>query len=155
MRDFYFVRAEQSLLAFSLVICVALHLATFVFDFPFSWVFLAFIPIFLSAIIAKMHPQGVSFEFPVRVIRMLGFALLVYSIVMFVYEYKLTGGANHIAVENGQCLAMDKSTIIRILTDSECRHFPTLWTRVMSSWTAAIACFGLVHSYDRSGKLAR
>jgi hypothetical protein len=152
---FRFAKLEQSFYLLSFAICAALHLATFVIDISFLWVLPAAFFVGLGIICSKLTPRGRSLQLPLDAIQILGFILLAYSIILFIYDYKTTGGANGVAVVDGQCVALNKSTVIRSLTDYECNHFPSLWTRVMSAWIAMMACFGLVHPYTVSAKMAR
>jgi hypothetical protein len=152
---FRFAKAEQSFYILTFAICAVLHIATAAFDFPFIWIVPALLPLALAIVCSRITPRGVSFALPIDFIRKLGFVLLAYSVILFIYEYRTTGGATGVETIDGQCVALYKSTIIKNLNTYECRHFPTLWTRVMSAWIAMMACVGLSHSYDPSAKLAR
>ncbi len=76
---------------------------------------------------------------------MVGFMLLVYAVLTFVYFYRTTGGASSVTIVDGQYVSMSKSRIIRTITEHEYRMFPNLWTRVMSAWIGMMAVFGLMY----------
>ncbi|CAN5544930.1 hypothetical protein BH10ACI4_BH10ACI4_21120 [soil metagenome] len=152
---FRFAKAEQSFYILTFAICAVIHIATTVFDFPFIWVMPAMLPLALAILCSRITPRGVSFALPINFIEKLGFLLIAYSVILFIYQYRTTNGATGVETIDGQCVALYKSTIIKHLSTYECRHFPTLWTRVMSAWIAMFSCLGLSRSYEISAKLAR
>jgi len=80
---------------------------------------------------------------PVRLdkVSVVGFGLLIYAILLFIYFYKTTGGASSVAVVDGQYVSKYKDHVIRTISEQEYRMFPNLWTRAMSVWMAMMAVF--------------
>jgi hypothetical protein len=71
----------------------------------------------------------------------LGWVLLIYAVLTFVYYYKTTGGASSVGIVDGQYVSKYKDHVIRAITGREYRMFPNLWARVMSAWLAMGAVF--------------
>lgn len=65
--------------------------------------------------------------------RTLGWALLIYALVTFVYFYK--------TIVDGQYVSKYKDHVIRVISEGEYRMFPNLWTRVTSAWIGMMAVF--------------
>ena len=74
-------------------------------------------------------------------VSVVGFGLLAYAILLFIYFYKTTGGASSVAVVDGQYVSKYKDHVIRTISEQEYRMFPNLWTRAMSVWMAMMAVF--------------
>ena len=74
---------------------------------------------------------------------MIGAILLVYSVVLFVYIYKITGGAAGVGIVKGQYVYEYKSHVIRAISEREYFMFPALVVRLMSAWIGMIATFEL------------
>ena len=74
-------------------------------------------------------------------VALLGWVLLVYAVLTFVYFYRTTGGASSVGIVDGQYVSKYKDHVIRVITYDEYRMFPNLWTRVMSAWIGMMAVF--------------
>ncbi len=74
-------------------------------------------------------------------VALLGWVLLIYGVLTFIYFYKMTGGATSVNIVNGQYVSMSKDHVIRPISEEEYRMIPNLWTRVMSAWIGMMAVF--------------
>ena len=65
-------------------------------------------------------------DLPLRTdkVSLVGFGVLVYAILLFVYFYKITGGASSVAVVGGRYVSTYKDHVIRTVTEQEYRMFP-------------------------------
>lgn len=140
----------------ALAASAVLHVATFVT--PISDLFLLiFVPfaLLLGALLCaralKSRQMGrviwrrskVFVTGPTGKAAIAGWILFVYSVALFIYQYKSTGGASSVGIVDGRYVYLDKSNVIRSITESEYRLFPAQWARVMSSWIATMASFCL------------
>jgi hypothetical protein len=130
-----------ALCALALAICIVVHVGSFVGIVSLIWV----IPPFFLLAGAVLCSRAVQprLRLPLRTdkVSLVGFGLLAYSILLFVYFYKTTGGASSVAVVDGRYVSMYKEHVIRNISEKEYRMFPNLWTRVMSAWLAMMAVF--------------
>jgi hypothetical protein len=130
-----------ALCALALAVCIVLHIGTFL---GIISLILVIPPFFLiaGAILCSRAVEP-RLRFPLRrdKVSLVGFGLFVYSILLFVYFYKTTGGASSVSIADGQYVSMYKDHVIRTITEQEYRMFPNLWTRVMSAWMAMMAVF--------------
>ncbi len=78
---------------------------------------------------------------------MFGFALLIYAVLLFIYNYRATGGATGAELVSGQYVYMYKNQIMRTITEYEYRMFPNRWIRVMSAWMGMMAVFGISQAW--------
>jgi hypothetical protein len=125
----------------ALAVCIILHLESFLGVVSGLWLIPPFFLI-AGAILCSRAVQP-RLRLPLRrdKVSLVGFGLFVYSILLFVYDYKTTGGASSVAVVDGQYVSMYKDHVIRTITEREYRMFPNLWTRVMSAWLAMMVVF--------------
>ena len=134
-------RLGFALCGVAFVICAVLHLATFFTIISLLWVLPPFF-IMAGAVLCSRAVQP-RLRLPVRMDRvtLVGFGLLAYAILTFIYFYKTTGGASSVAIVDGQYVSQYKSHIIRVITKEEYRMFPNLWARVMTAWVGMMAVF--------------
>jgi hypothetical protein len=125
-------------------LCAALHITTFITTLTLVWILPAFVLMAGSIICAKAIESGSGFRKPSGRSALVGYALLVYAVLTFVFYYRTTGGASSVSIVNGQYVSMYKSQIIRTITEREYRMIPNLWTRVMSAWVGMMAVFLLI-----------
>ena len=130
-----------ALCVLALGICIVVHVGSFVGIISLIWVIPPFI-LMAGAVLCSRVVQP-RLRLPIRMDRvsLVGFGLLAYSILLFIYFYKTTGGASSVAVVGGRYVSMYKEHVIRNITEQEYRMFPNLWTRVMSAWMAMMAVF--------------
>jgi len=130
-----------ALCVLALAICVVVHVGSFVGIISLIWVIPPFV-LLAGAVLCSRAVQP-RLKLPLRTDKVLlaGFGLLAYSILLFIYFYKTTGGASSVAVVDGQYVSMYKDHVIRTITELEYRMFPNLWTRVMSAWMTMMAVF--------------
>jgi hypothetical protein len=74
----------------------------------------------------------------------IGTVLFAYSILLFIYFYRTSGGASSVGGDYGRRVAKYKSQIIRQITEDEYQMFPNLWTRAMSAWIGTLSVFGIM-----------
>lgn len=153
------MRGFLSRLGFALFIasaslCAVLHIATFMTMISFWWLLPAFFLTFSGVLCVKAIDGDVSFPRPSGKLAWFGLVLLVYAVLTFIYDYRITGGASSVSIVNGEYVAMYKSRIIRTITEYEYRMFPNLWVRVMTAWIGMMAVFYLTQftSMDRTGE---
>jgi len=125
------------------VLCVAMHVATFVTSLAPVWILIPFGLIALAIICDRSARNRLPYSEPISDLRWLQVALLAYAIGTFVYFYETTGGATGVEVMDGQYVSMYKSRVLKVISEHEFRNFPSLWTRVMSSWIGMMAVSGL------------
>jgi hypothetical protein len=141
-------------------VCAALHVATFVVGVPGLLIPPPFFLLFGAIICARATQPftGLSNWYrasvPTGNYAILGWILLGYSVVNFVYLYRSTGGASSVGIVDGQYVSMYKDHIIQTITEREYKMFPTLVVRVMSSWLAMMAVFCL-SSIHAKGEMTR
>jgi hypothetical protein len=132
-------------------ICAVLHVATFIAIIPPIWVLPPFALTFGAVFCAQAFKSEQRLKAPTARNRttvgltFVGYTLLIYAVLTFVYFYRTTGGASSVTTVDGHYVSMYKSRIIRTITEHEYRMFPNLWTRVMSAWIAMMAVFSLMH----------
>jgi hypothetical protein len=122
--------------------CLVVHVTTFLTIVSLLWI----VPPFLLVACAVLCSKAVESNPPALALRTdrvarLGLALLVYAVLTFVYYYKTTGGASSVGIVDGQYVSKYKDHVIRVITESEYRMIPNLWTRVMSAWIGMMAVF--------------
>jgi hypothetical protein len=130
-----------ALAVLALAVCIVLHVGSFLGIVSPMWL----IPPFFGLAGAVLCSRAVEprLRLPLRTdkVSLVGFGLLAYAILLFVYFYKTTGGASSVAVVDGQYVSKYKDHVIRTITEQEYRMFPNLWTRVMSAWMGMMAVF--------------
>jgi hypothetical protein len=135
--------------------CALLHLATFIA--PISSLFLLVVVPFAllcgallcartlkprqTREVAIWQRGKVFVTTPAGNAAIVGWILLVYSLALFYYQYKTTGGASSVGVVDGRYVYLDRSNVIRSITESEYKMFPARVARVMSAWIAMMASF--------------
>jgi hypothetical protein len=130
-------------------VCAVLHVATFVAVVPGLLLLPPFFLLFGAIICARATQPftGLSNWYrasvPTGNYAILGWILLGYSVVNFVYVYGTTGGASSVGIVDGQYVSLYKDHIIQTITEHEYKMFPTLVVRVMSSWLAMMVVFCL------------
>jgi hypothetical protein len=130
-----------ALCALALAICIVVHAGSFVGVVSLIWVIPPFILLAGAVLCSRVVQPRLRLPLRIDKVSLVGFGLLAYSILLFVYFYKTTGGASSVAVVDGQYVSMYKEHVIRSITEQEYRIFPNLWTRVMSAWLAMMAVF--------------
>lgn len=129
------------LCAVAAILCFALHVATFLTELSPVWGVPALLILFGAVICASVGGSTQEVSRPLSKLEILGFVLLAYSVLTFVYFYRTTGGASSVNIVNGQYVSESKGHIIRTISAVEFRMFPNLWTRVMSAWIGMMAVF--------------
>jgi hypothetical protein len=119
-----------------------LHVATFLTIVSLIWVILPFVLVAGAVLCSKTVEPRPRSRLRSDKVAHLGWILLIYAVLTFVYFYKTTGGATSVATVDGQFVSMYKDHVIRTITHEEYRMFPNLWTRVVSAWIAMMAVFG-------------
>jgi len=121
--------------------CLFLHAGTFLAIVPPMWLLLPCI-FFFGSVLCDLPTRRMPRP-PHRTdwVAMLGFALLLYAVLTFIYVYRATGGATSVCTVDGHYFSKYKNHIIRAISESEYQLFPNLWTRAMSVWIGMIAVF--------------
>jgi len=122
-------------------ICLVLHVATFLTIISLVWIIPPFLLVAGAAICSKVVGPKLRFTLRADKVALLGWVLLIYAVLTFVYFYKTTGGASSVGVVDGQYVSKYKDQVIRVISYDEYRMFPNLWTRVMSAWIGMMAVF--------------
>jgi hypothetical protein len=130
-----------ALCALALAICIVVHVASFVGVISLFWVVPPFILLAGAVLCSRVVQPRLRLPLRIDTLSLVGFGLLAYSIILFVYFYKTTGGASSVAVLDGRYVSTYKEHVIRNISEQEYRMFPNLWTRVMSAWLAMMAVF--------------
>src|SRR5215469_4242323 len=126
----------------ALAICIVVHVGSLVGFVSLIWVIPPFILLAGAVLCSRVVQPRLRLPLRIDTVSLVGFGLLAYSILLFIYFYKTTGGASSVAVVDGRYVSMNKGHVIRNITEQEYRMFPNLWTRVMSAWLAMMAVFG-------------
>ena len=122
-------------------ICLVLHIATFVTTISPVWVVPPVVPLAGSLLCSKAVEPRPRLRLCEDKVTFLGWVLLVYGVLIFIYFYKTTGGATSVDIVNGQYVSMYKDHVIRPISEEEYRMIPNLWTRFMSAWIGMMAVF--------------
>ena len=130
-----------ALCVLALAICTVVHVGSFVGVVSLIWVIPPFILLAGAVLCSRVVEPRLRLPLRIDKVSLVGFGLLAYSIILFVYFYKTTGGASSVAVVDGRYVSMYKEHVIRNISEQEYRMFPNLWTRVMSAWLAMMAVF--------------
>jgi len=125
----------------AVAVSFALHLATFITTLSPVWILPGFFLVFGSVACGAPIQSKVKNSISTGKTQIIGFALLIYAILTFVYFDRTTGGTSSVEIVDGRYVAMYKSQVIRKITEPEYRMFPNLWTRVMTSWLGMMAVF--------------
>jgi hypothetical protein len=125
----------------ALAVCIVVHVASFVGIVSLIWVVPPFILLAGAVLCSRVVQPRLRLPLRMDTVSLVGFGLLAYSILLFVYFYKTTGGASSVAIVDGQYVSKSKDHVIRTITEREYRMFPNLWTRVISAWIAMMAVF--------------
>jgi hypothetical protein len=125
----------------ALTICIVVHVGSFVGIVSLIWVVPPFILLGGAVLCSRVVQPRLRLPLRIDKVSLVGFGLLAYSILLFIYFYKTTGGASSVAVIDGRYVSMYKEHVIRSITEEEYQMFPNLWTRVMSAWMAMMAVF--------------
>jgi hypothetical protein len=143
----------------SVGLCALLHVATFITAVPFQLLLVSF-ALLGGAILCERRVRGAPYRSnshriwvsgPARKEALVGFALLVYAVILFVLLYSATGGASGVGMVDGQYDYLSKGHVIRSITEQEFRMFPTQVVRIMSVWLGMMATF--CHSSLRSSSV--
>jgi hypothetical protein len=129
------------------VVCVVLHVATFVAVIPPIWVLLPFALMFGAVLCIKAAGSERRFARPTMRAGLLSAGLLLYAVLTFVHFYRITGGASSVNMLDGQYVSMYKGHVIRTITEQEYHMFPNLVARVMSSWIGMMSALVLAQMY--------
>jgi hypothetical protein len=122
-------------------ICLLLHLATFLTIISLVWIVPPFVLVAGAVLCSRAVEPRLRFALRTDKFAIVGWALLIYAILTFVYFYKTTGGASSVGIVDGQYVSKYKDQVIRVISYNEYRMFPNLWTRVMSAWIGMMAVF--------------
>ena len=122
-------------------ICLILHAATFLTIISLLWIVPLFFLLAAAVLCSKAVEPRRRLAFRDDKVAKVGFVLLVYAVLTFVYFYKTTRGATSVGIVDGQYVSMYKSQVIRTITQNEYMMFPNLWTRVLSAWVGMMAVF--------------
>jgi hypothetical protein len=125
----------------ALAVCIVVNVASFVGIVSLIWVVPPFILLAGAVLCSRVVQPRLRLPLRMDTVSLVGFGLLAYSILLFVYFYKTTGGASSVAIVDGQYVSKSKDHVIRTITEREYRMFPNLWTRVISAWIAMMAVF--------------
>jgi hypothetical protein len=134
-------RLEFALAIGAFSMCVVLHVAAFIMLLPPLWILLPFALLFGAVICSQAFKYKLRLKTRSRNWKIFGLALLLYAVLLFVYNYNATGGATSAGIVNGQYVYTYKGDVIKTITEHDYRVFPNRWTRVMSAWMGMIAAF--------------
>lgn len=121
--------------------CLVLHVATFLTIISLLWIVPPFLLVAGAVLCSKAVEPRPRLALREDKVALLGWALLIYALVTFVYFYKTTGGASSVGIVDGQYVSKYKDHVIRVISEGEYRMFPNLWTRVTSAWIGMMAVF--------------
>jgi ABC-type proline/glycine betaine transport system permease subunit len=131
----------------TLFACGVLHICTFIGPVPRLSILVPFLPLIGAVLCARQvlpwRIQLRSRAVPRGKIAMIGWVLLAYALILFVYFYKTTGGSTSVSIVNGQYYSMSQGHMLRPITHEQYEMFPTQWFRVMSAWMGMMAAFCL------------
>jgi hypothetical protein len=125
------------------VVCVVLHVATFVTVVSLMWIIPPFFLVAGAILCARVVDPRSRLAPRFDKTALVGWVLLIYGVCTFIYFYRTTGGASSVGVVDGQYVSKYKDHVIRSITEAEFRRFPNLWARVMSAWIGMMAVFCL------------
>jgi hypothetical protein len=131
------------------IACASLHLATFVTTVPGLLIIVPFFLMVGAMLCARISlgwrlselwrraqiPKGYSAT--------AGWILLIYSVLLFTHFYRSSGGATSVGIVAGQYVYLSKETVIRPISETEYKMFPTHIARIMSTWLGMLATFCL------------
>jgi hypothetical protein len=100
------------------------------------WILAPFALMSLAVLCGEAVKSELGYKRPTRNRKFLGFAVLAYAVLMFIYFYRTTGGASSVSIVDGRYVSMYKDRILRTI--------PNLWSRVMSAWMGMMAFFYLI-----------
>jgi drug/metabolite transporter (DMT)-like permease len=90
-------------------ICLILHVATFLTIISLLWIVPLFFLLAGAVLCSKAVEPRRRLAFRDDKVAKVGFVLLVYAVLTFVYFYKTTGGATSVGIVDGQYVSMHKS----------------------------------------------
>ena len=125
----------------AVAVCLLLHLATFITIISLVWIVPPFLLVAGAVLCSKAVEPRHHLALRGDKFALLGWGLLVYAVLTFVYFYKTTAGATSVGIVDGQYVSKYKDHVIRAITEEEYRMFPNLWTRVTSVWVGMMAVF--------------
>lgn len=130
------------------IACTLLHAATFTTIVPGLLILVPFFLMMGAVLCARLTQRWTLSAYlrrrpsvPTSKTAIAGWLLLAYAILLFVYFYRSSGGASSVGIVDGQYVYMYKETVIRPISESEYRMFPTQVVRIMSAWLAMMATF--------------
>jgi hypothetical protein len=127
--------------------CAVLHLFTFITAVPDLSILVPVVPLAGAILCAQQvlpwRTQLRNRAVPRGKTAMVGWVLLAYALILFVYFYRTTGGASSVSIVNGQYFYMYQGHMLRPITQEQYEIFPTEWFRVMSAWMGMMATFCL------------
>ena len=134
----------------ALIACAFLHAATFLTVVPGLLIVVPFV-LLAVAILCTRVAQGwnlsafdrMQLSMPKGRSAIAGWFLLAYAILLFIGFYKSSGGATSVGIVEGQYVYMNKSTVIRAISEAEYKMFPARVAREMSAWMAMMSMFCL------------
>jgi hypothetical protein len=121
--------------------CLVLHVATFLTIISLVWIVPPFLLVAGAVLCSKAVEPRPRLDLRADKVTLLGWVILIYAVLTFVYFYKTTGGASSVGIVDGQYVSQYKDHVIRVITEGEYRMFPNLLTRVMSAWIGMMAVF--------------
>jgi len=143
-------RIGSTLCIATAITCALLHAATFLTVVPALLILLPFF-LMMGAILCARAAQGWSVSayrrtrssMPKGKTAGLGWILLVYAVLLFVHFYRTSGGATSVGTVQGQYVYMNKSSVIRPISEREYIMFGTQIDRIMTVWIGMMAIFCL------------
>ena len=130
--------------------CALLHAATFLTVVPSLLILVPFFLLAGAALCIRLAQGWKLSDYlrtrhpvPTGKTATVGWVLLVYAILLFAHFYRSSGGASGVGIVEGQYVYMSKSAVIRPISESEYKMFPTQVARIMSAWMAMAATFCL------------
>jgi hypothetical protein len=133
------------------IACALLHVATFLTVVPGLLILIPFFLLMGAVLCARavqgwnisVYRRGVQSSVPKGKTAVVGYVLLVYAVLLFGHFYRSSGGASSVGIVESQYVYMNKSAVIRPISEAEYRMFPTQVDRIMTAWIGMMATFCL------------
>ena len=127
----------------TIFLCALLHIATFFSVVPRLSILVPLV-LLAGAVLCAVTPIGWrNPPAPRSKAAVVGWVLLVYAVLLFMHQYRTTGGATSVEIVNGQYAYMCKDSVIRPISEVEYKMFSTQVARVESVWIGMMATFCL------------
>jgi hypothetical protein len=95
-------------------ICLVLHVATFMTIISLVWIVPPFLLVAGAVLCSKAIEPRLRLMLRSDKVALLGWVLLVYAVLTFVYFYRTTGGASSVGIVDGQYVSKYKDHVIRV-----------------------------------------